>query len=104
LIQTQMTTTNLLTAHLSTRSSHDQTFGIEEFLASGSFLLKVRGADDKFQRSLTIRKMRGTPVAPGEFPFEINAAHGIVWQERAAPAAAQTAAAPMFEYFQLPVK
>ena len=37
LIQTQMSTTNLLTGHLSTRSSRDQTFGIEEFLASGTF-------------------------------------------------------------------
>jgi len=104
LIQTQMTTTNLLTAHLSTRSSHDQTFGIEEFLASGSFLLKVRGADDKFQRSLTIRKMRSTPVPPGEYPFEINSAHGIVLQEGGAPAAVKAAAASMFEYFQLPPK
>jgi circadian clock protein KaiC len=104
LIQTQMSTTNLLTGHLSTRSSRDQTFGIEEFLASGTFLLKVQGAGDKFQRSLTIRKMRGTPVPPGEFSFEINSAHGIVLQERAAPAAVEAAAAPMFEYFQLPAK
>ena len=104
LIQTQMSTTNLLTGHLSTRSSRDQTFGIEEFLASGTFLLKVQGAGDKFQRSLTIRKMRGTPVPPGEFSFEINSAHGFVLQERAAPAAVQAAAAPMFEYFQLPAK
>ena len=104
LIQTQMSTTNLLTAHLSTRSSHDQTFGIEEFLASGTFLLTVQRVGDKFQRSLTIRKMRGTPVPPGEISFEINSAHGIVLQEGAAPAAAKAAAAPMFEYFQLPPK
>ncbi|MGH7886877.1 MAG: RAD55 family ATPase [Candidatus Binatia bacterium] len=104
LIQTQMTTTNLLTAHLSTRSSHDQTFGIEEFLASGTFLLKVQRAGGKFQRSLTIRKMRSTPVLPGEYPFEINSTHGIVLQDHAAAASVQAAAAPMFEYFQLPPK
>jgi circadian clock protein KaiC len=99
-----MSTTNLLTAHLSTRSSHDQTFGIEEFLASGTFLLRVQRVGDKFQRSLAIRKMRGTPVLPGEFSFEINSAHGIVLQESAAPAAVEAAAAPMFEHFQLPPK
>jgi circadian clock protein KaiC len=104
LIQTQMTTTNLLTAHLSTRSNQDQTFGIEEFLASGTFILKVQRAGDKFQRSLTIRKMRSTPVPPGEYPFEINSAHGIVLQEGGAPAAVKAAAASMFEYFQLPPK
>ena len=104
LIQTQLSTTNLLTAHLSTRSSHDQTFGIEEFLASGTFLLRVQRVGDKFQRSLAIRKMRGTPVPPGEFSFEINSAHGIVLQEGAAPAAVEATAAPIFDYFQLPPK
>ncbi len=102
LLQTQMTTTNLLTAHLSTRSSHDQTFGIEEFLASGTFLLKVQSAGDYFQRSLTIRKMRSTPVRPGEHPFEIHSNRGIVFQDRAA--VVKTGAPAMFEYFQLPAK
>jgi KaiC/GvpD/RAD55 family RecA-like ATPase len=64
----------------------------------------VQRASDKFQRSLTIRKMRGTPVPPGEFPFEINSAHGIVLHDRAAPAAVEAATAPMFEHFQLPPK
>ena len=59
---------------------------------------------DKFQRSLAIRKMRGTAVPPGEFSFEINSAHGIVLQEGAAPAAVEAAAAPIFDYFQLPPK
>jgi circadian clock protein KaiC len=102
LIQTQMSTTNLLTAHLSTRSTHDQTFGIEEFLASGSFMLKVKSAGDEFQRSLTIRKMRGTPVPPGEHRFAIDSTHGIVLQDHAANV--QSSAAPTFEYFQLPPK
>jgi circadian clock protein KaiC len=102
LIQTQMSTTNLLTAHLSTRSTHDQTFGIEEFLASGSFLLKVENTGDKFQRSLAIRKMRGTEVAPGAHRFAIDSTHGIVLQECAD--AVKPAAPPAFEYFQLPSK
>ena len=102
LMQTQMSTTNLLTAHLSTRSSHDQTFGIEEFLASGAFLLKVDGAGDQFRRSLTIRKMRSTAVLPGEHPFEIDSTRGIVFLNRTA--AANSATPSMFEYFQLTAK
>lgn len=102
LIQTQMVTTNLLTAHLSTRSSHDQTFGIEEFLVSGAFLLRAQSVGDKFQRSLTIRKMRSTPVMPGEHPFEIHANQGIVFQNPGSTD--RSAAPPMFEYFQLSPK
>jgi circadian clock protein KaiC len=102
LIQTQMSTTNLLTAHFSSRSSQDQTFGIEEFLASGTFLLKVQGDGAKFQRNLVIRKMRGTPVPPGAHPFEITPTQGIVMQDRGATL--ETAARATFEYFQLPPK
>ncbi len=106
LIQTQLSTTNILTAHLSTRADQDQTFGIEEFLASGVFALKVNRAGETFERSLTIRKMRGTPVLPGEYRFEISADAGIVLQSRRADPGANVigAAAPMFEYFELPTK
>jgi circadian clock protein KaiC len=102
LIQTQMNTTNLLTAHFSTRANQDLTFGIEEFLASGSFMLKVQRIGDRFQRSLVVRKMRGTPIAPAEYPFEITSSAGIILQDNgAAPSATATAT---FEYFQLPSK
>jgi circadian clock protein KaiC len=108
LIQTQLNTTNLLTAHFSTRANQNPTFGIEEFLASGVFALKVNAAGDRFERSLTIRKMRGTPVLPGEYRFEINSNAGIELKNRSADPGVNVnvnaAAAPMFEYFKLPSK
>jgi circadian clock protein KaiC len=102
LIQTQLTTTNLLTAHFSGRANQDQTFGIEEFLASGSFMLKATGSGAMFQRQLIIRKMRGTAVVPGEHRFEITPGQGIVLQDHGAPL--EAAAAPTFEYFRLPAQ
>jgi circadian clock protein KaiC len=106
LIQTQLTTTNILTAHFSSRANQDQTFGIEEFLASGVFALKINRAGATFERSLTIRKMRGTPVLPAEYRFEISADTGIVLQSGSAnpSISIKPAAAPMFEYFELPSK
>jgi circadian clock protein KaiC len=102
LLQTQMNTTNLLTAHFSTRADQDQTHGIEEFLASGAFLFRVQGSGSKFQRRLVIRKMRGTSVPPGEHPFEITSDQGIVLHERTS--AVEADASPTFEQFQLPGK
>ncbi len=102
LLQTQMATTTILTAQFSTRANQDRTGGIEEFLASGTFLLKAIAAADGFQRSLTIRKMRGTPVMAGEFPFDILPQAGIVLQQRRAAAACHDTAPSIFEYFELP--
>jgi circadian clock protein KaiC len=104
LIQTQLSTTNILTAHFSTRADQDQTCGIEEFLASGAFLLAVKASGSSFQRSLTIRKMRGTPVMPGEFPFEIQPNAGIVMLNLHDNGTSHVASRSMFEFFQLPDK
>lgn len=104
LIQTQLTTTNILTAHFSSRANQDQTFGIEEFLASGVFALKINRAGASFERTLTIRKMRGTPVLPAEYGFDIRANGGIVLHTQAAEGALNRAlaTASMFECFELP--
>jgi circadian clock protein KaiC len=106
LIQTQLSTTNIFTAHFLSRADQDQTCGIEEFLASGVFLLAVKTAGRSFRRSLTIRKMRGTPVIPGEFFFEIQPNAGIVMEKSDANGAtgARVAARSMFEFFELPDK
>jgi len=106
LIQTQLNTTNLLTAHFSCRADQDATFGIEEFLASGVFAFKVNALGEQFQRSVVIRKMRGTAVAPGDHPFDIHSNTGIVLLDQASE---RTKRGPerlpsMFEYFELPAK
>jgi circadian clock protein KaiC len=103
LLQTQLSTTNLLTAH-SSGSNQNRSTGIEEFLASGVFMLKVDAAGENAKRSITIRKMRGTPVAAAEHPFEISASEGIVIQRTGTTAAGQVISLPMFEQFELPAK
>ncbi len=49
LIQSQLNTTNLLTAHLP-KGASPSTGGIEQFLASGVFLLKIGEINGKCQR------------------------------------------------------
>lgn len=78
LIQSQLTTTNLLTAQLPSRSNHDLTGGIEEFMASGVFILGLSQRNGQFFRTLSIKKMRGTAVQPAELPFKIVAEQGLV--------------------------
>lgn len=78
LLQTNLTTTNLLTSHLPSRSDHDSTHGIEQFLAAGVFVLRVSRVETRFVRSLTVKKMRGTPVEPNEYQFHIIKRSGIV--------------------------
>ncbi len=77
LIQSNLTTTNLFTAHLPRRADQDLTYGIEEFLAAGVFVLRVSHIDGRFVRTLQVKKMRGTAVAPVEYEFEIAAETGI---------------------------
>jgi hypothetical protein len=50
--------------------------------------------------------MRGTPVLPAEYRFEISPNAGIVLQTRCADPGVdvKAVAAPMFEYFELPSK
>src|SRR3989304_5980847 len=78
LIQSQLSTTNLLTAQLTSRSQHDRTGGIEEFMTSGVFILGLSQPNGQFLRTLSIKKMRGTAVQPAELPFRIVAEQGLV--------------------------
>jgi hypothetical protein len=48
--------------------------------------------------------MRGTPVIPGEFPFEIQPNAGIVMLKRNDNGDSHVASQSMFEFFQLPDK
>jgi circadian clock protein KaiC len=78
LLQSNLSTTNLITSHLATRSGHDLTHGIEEFLAAGVLILKVGQNNERLVRTLSVKKMRGTAVDPGEYAFQIVTDHGIV--------------------------
>jgi circadian clock protein KaiC len=103
LIQSQLNTTNLFTAHLIAepqRTSH----GIEQFLASGVLVFKTADLNGRFARALTIRKMRGTAIEPADYPFVLVPNEGIVLADRSAGRASDCQGEPqIFEYFD-PVK
>ncbi len=102
LIQTQLNTTNLFTAHLPKVTAQSSANGIEQYLTSGVLVLKTDEIDGKFKRTVTIKKMRGTPVEPGNFPFAILANDGIVLTScRAGEVSRMDGPAPMFEFFHL---
>ncbi len=77
LIQSNLSTTNLFTAHLPRNTDQDLTYGIEEFLTAGVFVLRISHLDGRLARTLQVKKMRGTAVAPVEYEFEIAAETGI---------------------------
>jgi circadian clock protein KaiC len=81
LLQTQLQTTNLLSSHSAARRDQEMS-SIEEFLASGVFVLRMTRAGDKFVRTLWIKKMRGTAVEPAEYEFNIAKGQGIVLSSR----------------------
>ncbi|MBM4260486.1 MAG: hypothetical protein FJ143_12470 [Deltaproteobacteria bacterium] len=93
LLQTNLTTTNLLTSHLPDRVDHTPTQGIEEFLAAGVLVLRVNQGGDKPPRTLSVKKMRGTAVEPGEYAFSIAKGKGIVLGQQPMTSAATAPAA-----------
>ncbi len=72
-------TTNLLTTYAIERNAR----GIEEYLVSGTIVLEMKRLDNRFQRSLTIEKMRSTALEPARSAFRIAPDRGIVLNESA---------------------
>jgi circadian clock protein KaiC len=104
LIQSQMNTTNLFTAHL-TAAAQNISNGIEQFLASGVLVFKTAELNDGFKRALTIRKMRGTAIEPADYPFALVPNEGIVLADCSTSIASVGAGDPeIFEYFELAKK
>lgn len=75
-LQANATTTNLLTTY----GRDDQAGGIEEYLVAGTITLMMELVDGHFERKLTVEKMRGTALAPAQYPFQIVADRGIVFK------------------------
>jgi circadian clock protein KaiC len=100
LIQTQLNTTNLFTAHL-TAAAQNTSNGIEQFLASGVLVFRTAESNGGFKRTLTIRKMRGTAIEPADYPFVLVQNEGIVLADRSAGIASVREGEPeIFEYFE----
>ena len=103
LLQSHLTTTNLLTSQLPSRSDVDLTNSIEEFVASGVIILKLVPGNGQFLRTLSVKKMRGTAVQPVELPFTIVTDEGLVLDAPDhQPMIAQDASARSLEFFELP--
>jgi KaiC/GvpD/RAD55 family RecA-like ATPase len=103
LLQSNLTTTNLITSHLATRAAHDPTNGIEEFLAAGVLILKVSQNNGQLVRTLSVKKMRGTAIEPSEYPFNIVKDNGIVLlSHERKPVVVEEPSFQGLEFFELP--
>lgn len=78
LIHSQFNTTNLFTAHPAASAAGLGSAGAVQFLASGVLVLENREREGRFYRMLSIKKMRGTPVASAVHPFVFVHNQGIV--------------------------
>jgi circadian clock protein KaiC len=97
LIRSQLNLTTLFTAHRAEGTAESFTSGVEQFLASGVLILKTTETNGKLERTMTIKKMRGTAVEPGDWQFVIRKNDGITLVERPGVAAAELS---MFELFE----
>lgn len=73
--------TSLLTSHIAPGSERFSRFGVEEFIVSGIILLRIVRAQNRFIRTLFVRKMRGTAVDLSEYSFDIVRSRGIVLRQ-----------------------
>ncbi|MBT3260668.1 recombinase RecA [bacterium] len=80
-LEDNLNCTSLLTSYVPVGSAKLSSYGIEEFATSGIILLKLSKINNKYIRSLWIRKMRGTRVDLSEYSFEILPRRGIVLRQ-----------------------
>ncbi|HEX9787654.1 MAG TPA: ATPase domain-containing protein [Candidatus Binatia bacterium] len=105
LIQTHLNTTNLFTSHDARAKGQDAAVGIEQFLASGVLVLKTTEMGGRCERTLHIKKMRYTPVEPGDYPFALVQDQGIVLIDRSSAKDMSRNAEPQFfQSFELEEK
>ncbi|HXF76782.1 MAG TPA: ATPase domain-containing protein [Methylomirabilota bacterium] len=105
LIHSQFNTTNLFTAHLAPSPADLGAVGAIEFLASGVLVLENRARGGKYQRTLRIKKMRGTAVASALYSFAFVGDRGIVLLDGPGPTESALQKEPdMFELFDLSEK
>jgi circadian clock protein KaiC len=99
LVQTQIAVTNLLTAQRAPDGARSAAIAIEEHLASGVLIFTLTETPDGYERSVTIKKMRGVAVAPKKYPFTLEQDRGIVIDLANQAPTALSNPTPMFECF-----
>jgi circadian clock protein KaiC len=80
-IEDNLGCTTLLTSHMLSGSERLSRFGVEEFIVSGIVLLRIVRAQNRYIRTLFVRKMRGTAVDLTEYSFDIIRTRGIVLRQ-----------------------
>jgi circadian clock protein KaiC len=103
LVQTQIGVTNLFTAQRCADGAGSTEPRIEEHLATGVFIFKMTETADGYERSVTVKKMRGVAISRAKHGFTLQQEHGIVLDGVDTQATATASPAAMFEYFD-PVK
>jgi len=73
----ELGSTNIITSYVPTGTNRISRFGVEEFFASGIILLGIARSRDMYERTLLVRKMRGTPISLGVHTFNIDREKGI---------------------------
>src|SRR5262245_31706127 len=73
-LQANSGTTNLLTTY----GKDTLAVSVEEYLVAGTMALGMELVDGRYQRVLTIEKMRGTALTPAQYLFDIVTDRGIV--------------------------
>lgn len=77
--------TTLMTSHAWPGTMGNTQIGIEEFIASGVIITRLRKIhenDQEYTRTMFVRKMRGTNATLSEFKFDIMQDKGIVVHDR----------------------
>lgn len=101
LIQSQLSTTNLFTTHEPGAGVQDAAAGIEQFLASGVFVLKTSEAGGRCERLMRIKKMRHTAAEPADYPFVMIRNEGIMLTDRPCGSdLPRPAESPLFQTFE----
>ncbi|MSP37962.1 MAG: hypothetical protein EXR70_05675 [Deltaproteobacteria bacterium] len=75
-LQANTNTTHLLTTYAAEKPPR----GVEEYLVAGTIVLEMNRVEGRYQRKLTIEKMRATALEPAQYDFNIVADRGIVFK------------------------
>jgi circadian clock protein KaiC len=103
LLQTQIGVTNIFTAQRCGDSASNTDVKIEEHLAAGVFIFAMGEGPTGYQRTITVKKMRGVAVAPEKHKFTLGQDQGIVIEQSQPAPTGAIEPTPTFEYFD-PIK
>jgi circadian clock protein KaiC len=73
--------TTLMTSFIPVGAVNFSQHGIEEFVASGIIILRLQKIENKFIRTIGVRKIRGSRIDLSEYSFEILPQRGIVLRQ-----------------------